>query len=299
MKKFFKITLIVGLCLLLLGGIIFVIGLGASGWDIKALGNTQVQMLQYTETEELNTIVIDYENADIKLNADKNAEKIVIDYPQFQNKKGKNLSTLTVTETDGAIKISEKMKSWGFGTWDFTSPCVTVTLPASRSVAVTLLTNNGDISVNGNLQLTSLTAETDNGDVSAKGATISCSGDIRVESDNGDLTLGACAAQNVYLETDNGDIRIGGAVTAESVYAETDNGDISGDGVIDGNALVFDTDVGDVTLTIAGKQSDYAITVENDVGSSNVQTNLGIIETATRSLKVKSDVGDIHIAFTE
>ena len=147
MKKIFKILLPVALCLILLGGIAFTIGFGCSGCKWGNLGNTKVEQKLFTEREDnlLSSIEINYENADIQITFDETATAVTIEYPQLKNKKGKNLSEVTVTEGANSVVIREKIEGWTFGSWDFSSPAMNVVLPAARSFALTIDTDNGEV----------------------------------------------------------------------------------------------------------------------------------------------------------
>jgi hypothetical protein len=56
-------------------------------------------------------------------------------------------------------------------------------------------------------------------------------------------------------------------------------------------------------MQLVGNKNDYATTVETDTGSKNISSNLenvldGLIS-PTRTLKVKTDTGDIEVYFAE
>ena len=126
MKKRIKILCIVAAGLIFLGGLLYLIGFGASGWKWSKLGNTKLEAKAFTEQEggALSEIVIDFENADVDILFDADAQAVTIEYPQLQLKNGKNASKITIekTEAEDKISIREKAKAWIFGLWDFTSP---------------------------------------------------------------------------------------------------------------------------------------------------------------------------------
>lgn len=299
MKKIFKTLLIIGVCLVLLGGSVFFVGFAIGGGKWGTLGSTQVEQKRFTETAEnvLSSVKIDYENADVQIVFDENAQSVVIDYPQLQNKKGKSVSKVTVTETAGSVAISEKIDQWGlFGIWNFTSPKLTVTLPAAREFAVTVDTDNGDVSVKGDGKATSMYLETDNGDIHAKNAKVVCQGKLQMETDKGDVHLfGYATASEISVSTDNGDVEMEtGTLEAKEIRMEVDNGDIDV-AVLKADKISLEADNGDVEATIFGKQADYTVTVELDLGESNIRNSVG----GTKTLYVSVDLGDIEIDFAE
>ena len=318
MKKIFKILLPVALCLILLGGIAFTIGFGCSGCKWGELGNTKVEQKLFTEREDnlLSSIEINYENADIQITFDETATAVTIEYPQLQNKKGKNLSEVTVTEGENSVVIREKIADWTFGSWDFSSPAMNVVLPAARSFALTIDTDNGDIKVTGTGKLSTAKLTTDNGDVNARRATVVCEKALTLTSNNGDVLLFKdFQAASLYAETDNGDVCAYSGTVSGKIELETDNGDIeASEGVLkaaemrmetdngdielkklDADKITLLTDTGDIEATLVGKKTDYSITAKTDLGDKNITNSSG----GAKSLRAESDLGDIDIYFTE
>ena len=109
---------------------------------------------------------------------------------------------------------------------------------------------------------------------------------------------------NVYLPTgraytlslivDNGTINLHGDFhNVKKIVLETDNGEIQISGCVDAQTITLYVDVGEIVANLTGAQADYSISVENDVGNSNVYPQTG----GTRTLNVATDVGDIRITF--
>ena len=319
MKKIVKLLLIIGLSLTLLGGVVFLVGFGLTGFNIYALGNIKIAEKQYVERTEnpVTAISLDFDIADFKVVFDDNAEGLVINYPQRQNKKGKNLTTIQIIETENAVQITEKSKPFLLSVFNFVSPTVTLTLPTTRAYDLSIRSDTGDISVLGKGVFSSLYLEADTGDITA--ATIACEENVKIETDTGDVTLGDFDVNNLSIsvdtgdvcltsgranllsiETDTGDFSLLGMLTLGSLHIETDTGDVeAAKGAIDADSVIISTDTGDISANLVGKQSDYAITVEHDTGDTNISSNLGSVTNPTRVLKIETDTGDIYISFTE
>lgn len=278
MKKVLSVVLVVGLCLLLVGGGLFVGALAAAGWDIKAFSNIKIEEKRFEESadEKIESLEIDFENAKIELLFSADCEFVAVDYPQIQNGKGKNASEIALSQTDGHLTISEKISWQGrFALWNFSEPKVTVTLPADGGYAVVLSTDNGNITVNGTGRLASLKMETDNGNISTTDAELVCEGDMQAETDNGNVQLGTLTAQTVTAATDVGNIETEGILTAARI-------DLS-------------SEVGNVEAHLAGKREDYAIEIECGLGKANLDPRTG----GEKLLRAETSIGNIEITFSE
>ena len=314
MKKTFKILSIIATCLLLVGSILFCIGFGSVGWNFNELSSVKIQQNTFEEKTDnrITTLFIDFENADVSVKFE--GETLSVAYPVSYNRKGKPLSKVTLTESNATLSVAEQTFPQAF-LWNFTSPKVTVTLPADRTYTLTFVTNNGDITVGAGGKTSALHAETDNGDVkvqriesagnlyvetnngdvSVQGA--ESAGDIHVETDNGDVTLTESSTQGkLTLKTDNGDIKASGQLTANEIFAETNNGDmLCANAVLQANKITLNTDTGDVNAKIYGAKTDYTITVAYELGNTNLHSSAG----GEKILRVETALGDISITVTK
>ena len=294
MSKIGKI-LLTGFILLLCGGIIFVICLAFSGWDIRFLSNVTVKEIEYTEVPEthLMNITIDYENTDILVYT-QDTPSVRIVYPQSFHKNGEKATEVTVTETEDTLKITEKsINGWQF--WNFTAPKTKLYLPADRTYTLTLCTNNGNVTLDGtayNVQVLNL--ETNNGNITVN-SEVHSQTKITAETDNGNVKIKqAIAVENIRWQSNNGKVTAENGVKANTLYTATNNGDLS---IMraDGQNITLETNVGNITSTIVGQQADFTIDADTDVGT----TNLHCQTLGAKKLTVKTDVGNITVNFTE
>ena len=221
MKKIVKLLLIIGLSLTLLGGCLFLVGFGLTGFDIFALQNVQFEEKEYIENTEnpITSIALDFDTTDIKVLFDEKAERVVINYPQRKNLKGKDLGNVLVVESENGVKITEQRKITVPVLFNFPSPVATLTLPAGRAYDLSITTDTGDLSFFGNATCSSLLLETDTGDVNTSNSTILCKGKGKIETDTGDVKLGAFDAQELSVTTDTGDVRFTTVISIISCWA--------------------------------------------------------------------------------
>lgn len=202
---------------------------------------------------------------------------ITVDAPAKTDENGRtlcNTDSLTLITDNGRIQLPDNAYLYCAGT----ANCVTA---------------NGKIQL-GRIDTKELIASSDNGEIVFQGGTVSES--VTLTSDNGRITVcGDLHAARVELESDNGKLSITGAVTADLFSASTDNGDINVSATLDAQKVILESNVGDVSATLAGNLLDYTVTVETDIGDSNIVSRTG----GTRELNVQTDVGDIEILFAD
>lgn len=320
MNTFLKVILIIGLILTLSGACIFVTAIAASKWDLTVLSDTVTEYKTYTEPvgKETDTITLDFENADIILQFSADDDTLTIQYPQLFDKNGNEKTEITLTHTDTGITICEKALWYRnlISLWNFSTPQVVVTLPTERAYTLHIETNNGAISVNGiSGACNEITLTTDNGKISTRDADLTCTRSLTLSTDNGKLELGKIHAQQLFAETDNGNLLANGSLyadrieissdngslvfngdlSADTLLAETDNGSITISGILAASDITLESNVGSIRAYLAGKRSDYSVRVEHDLGNTNITSQAG----GEKNLSVQTDIGNIEISFTE
>ena len=319
MTQLLKRLVTFGLILLLLGGIIFVIAFAASGFNYEKMLGIKVSYETFEESDALTAkkLVLNFDNTDVNITFDENAERIKVSYPLRTSKSNNKLNTVTAIESGDVITIKEETnwKSnlfiWGSGDYN-----VSVTLPAGRGIELYVECDNGDVNFAGDGLVGSVTVSTDNGDISSDRASIKSLQNMKFSSDNGEIELGKIDTVSLYLETDNGDIDMNECFASEKINISTDNGDVNFDGnvtsltleietdngeiesdksVIDAKSIKIETDNGDIKIVLFGKSGDYEIKIRQQTGSSNVSNQIG----PDRKLDVETSNGDIKVLFTE
>ena len=313
MKKLYKKILLGGVASTLLGGVLFLVGCGANGFSFDFLSNVQIEQKEYTEEvgKNITELSLAFETTDVTVNFDETAQGVHVSYPQRQNKKGENISEVTVTKTENSLTITEKLLPH-LSIFDMNDKKLTVTLPTSKAYALSFEGDTGDVTVNAggsfsnltvkistgdislsNVQAEQLSATLSTGDIKVDGATVV--GDFTAKATTGDTTLssitasslsvkastgdvkinGASVTDAVSVETSTGDITFTGSVKAETVTVVTDTGDVkASDAVIDATTLSFTTSTGDVVATLTCTKHDYATSITTSTGDTNISSNL-------------------------
>ena len=318
--KIDKFILWLGVILLSIGAITFGAAFAFSGFQLDFLSNVKPITKRFDESENnpIQSVSIDFESANVEIRIQDDIDALTIEYPQAQNKKGENISEITIEEKDGAISIVENYQ-WQahLFAWNFETPALILYLPQERVYALDLQADTGDICfTNGNLNLSKITLKATTGDISTKACTISCTGEARFETTTGDINVGELSAQTVALKTTTGDltahkemkaedslslkattgtIKTLSEITAETITAQASTGDLKLTANIYANAITLKMTTGDLTARIAGKKADYSIVVSHSTGNSNLSTQTG----GAKTLNVSCTTGDIYVTFAE
>ena len=294
-----KIILWIGVILLFVSALIFAIAFAVSDFRFDFLSNVQTVTKRFDENADnsIQSIAIDFDNAEIEVRMQDDIDTLTIEYPQAQNKKGENLSEIKVEEMDGKISIVESYKTHiNLFSWNFKSPTLVVYLPQERVYALDLQTTTGAIRLsNGNLNVSKITLKATTGLISTKDCIVSSTGEAHFETTTGIVSVGALSAQTVVLKTTTGKLEAIGTITADTVQANATTGDLKITGKICANAITLATTTGDLNARIEGKKADYSILVSHSLGDSNVSEQTG----GTKTLNVSCTTGDIHITFAE
>ncbi len=315
-----KIVLWIGVVLLFLGAIIFTAAFAVSGFRFDFLSNVQTVTKRFDENADnpIQSIAIDFDNAEIEVRMQDDIDTLTIEYPQAQNKKGENISEIKVEETDGKISIIESYKTHiNLFAWNFKSPTLVVYLPQERVYALDLQTTTGAIRLgSGALNVSNVTLKATTGLISTKDCAVVATGEAHFETTTGIISVGELSAKTVVLKTTTGlltahkaitaktsvslktttgSIETLGTITADTVTAKATTGDMKIESAIYANAIVLETTTGGLNARIGGKKADYSILVSHSTGDSNVSSQSG----GTKTLNVSCSTGDIHITFEE
>ena len=326
MKKALIIILIIALCLLIVGGIVFTSVMSKNNWNFNILSNVEmteqhysVQASEVTEIEaKTATLRITYMQTE--------GDQITVDYYLTKTKKkGEIISEFHPAVNDGKLIVKEETTStsWfnhAFYNFDDDEDYgVVIKVPAAKemtinlksdtgrivlgeegkeivSPAVTLSTDTGRIVINGNVTCAgNVSAETDTGRIVANGR-ILCAGDFSCKTDTGRIVCeNDIEAKNVSMRSDTGRMEIKKSLKTEKLNLIGETGDVRCSGIIEANDVSIETDTGDVTLTVKGAKEDYSYIYSSSTGKSNVAT----FTAGTKNIRVKTDTGDITLTFGE
>lgn len=217
MAKKTKIWLICALCLILIGGALFLGGLTSMDFDLTNLSTVQYSTHTYEINESFQNIIIYADITDVELrpSAD-NTCKIV-------SKNTEEIFHSYVIKDDSLVIRELDNRKWhDYIGVNLGSPQITIYLPAKDYETIAIETDTGDVVI-AEIYATKLDIETDTGDVKLRAFDAA---QISIESDTGDVTGTLRTGKLFRCSSDTGDIHIPKSEPFGQCEIETDTGDI-------------------------------------------------------------------------
>ena len=314
-----KKWLIAATILSLVGAIMFVVTMAASGWDFSKLDSVKFEFNTHYITEDFTNIHIDTSTADVVLaQSDNNECKVVL--REAINERH------TVKLEDGTLKISIKdNRKWyeHITLFSFSMPKITIYLPETAYGAFTVKQDTGDIKLPSTFTFDSVDLSGSTGDAQLR-ATVT--GPVRIERSTGDIKVQSPKLGALALITSTGDVDVTstdcdgkifvsvstGEVEMEDVRCETltstgSTGEISLENVDVSGQINITRSTGDVEFENSDAAEIYVITDTGDVRGSLKTSKIFFTETDTGDVNVprsteggichiRTDTGDIKMA---
>ncbi len=233
--------------------------------------------------------------------------------------------TVQLQSQDGILQIRDKRKQvvqfMYFGFLHPVSTEIKITVPEQEYQQATIKINTGDCSVSG-LEIEELWMDSDIGNCTVTDCEIQ---KFNLETSTGDIELKRCEIQSHFtLDSDvgkvraedlscagetaiklgTGDCQIENTTFSGAVQAENDVGSVNLRNITLDGSLQLDTGTGDVSVSVNGREEDFALNCSSDIGSVTVnQQKTGNIRNSISStdqkkkLSITTDVGDIDLYF--
>lgn len=334
-RHFAKLVALVGCVLLGAGVVLSGVGFVAMGCNLDTFtvprgGEAKPEEVCYQE-KAVSSIEVHAFVGNVRIEGSSSSQDVVVSVADTIYQAYAQNGLLMVMPRDRGLAESrgwtwyQLLKLYPQGDWD-----VTITVPENLLESVVVEGELGSITL-ANLQVGSVSVQSSSGDVKLENVT--ASGDVEVDQAQGALELTNCTGGNLTTENDLGDTKLAdcayqtGGITGssgqirvtdsqfESLQVENDLGDcafkkVTVEGAVHcetgmGNVetdrfvspdIVLTTDAGSVTGTIQGKQEEYQISVNTDLGNSNLQDQL---TGGPYRLEVSTGMGEIDLEFTQ
>lgn len=335
-QRFFKLSAIVGCILLGAGILLCGAGFVGMGCDLDAFtyprGGEPVAVSSFVVEDAVDSIEIHASMGDVKIErasaANPEDVEIILTENVYQATVEEGLLVVRPLKSAGGQNGWNWYQLLNFpsnGAWD-----VTIRVPEKLLDSVFVETSMGTVDLS-DLEAGSVTVQGDMGDVTLDN--VSASESMTVTQSMGRVTMENCQGGTLLLENDMGgtDVANGsfteGQITASSgsvgvadsdftaLAVDNDMGDVTlvstqvsgaascsvNMGSIDLDTfaspdITLSADSGNVTGTIAGRQEEYQIAVDTDMGSSNLADQMA---GGPNTLEVTTNMGNIELAFEE
>lgn len=297
MKKSIKIWLITAASLMLAGIILFAGVMTMLKWDFKKLSTQKYIDKEQEINESYQGIVINVRTADIEvLPSDSETTTVKAHY--------ESKHTYNVTVKDGNLYIefteSKKWYDWiGIG---FDSTKITVYVPQSLYVSLTVNYSTGDLTVSDLDNLNKIDASGSTGDVTISNVS---SKNMKLKASTGNVTLNNVTASSIDITTSTGDVNIRSATCSGSINISLSTGDTTLSGVrcknfsTSGNTgdVILQDLIANENLSIERSTGDVTFNA-CDASSINVNTSTGNVKGTLCSNKIfntKATTGNVDV----
>ena len=335
-QRFFKLSALVGCILLGVGIVMGGAGFVAMGCDLDAFtyprGGEPVAVSSFVVEDAVDSIEIHASMGDVKIErasaANPEDVEIILTENVYQATVEEGLLVVRPLKSAGG------QNGWNWyqllnlhsnRDWD-----VTIRVPEKLLDSVFVETDMGTVDLS-DLEAASVTVQGDMGDVTLDN--VSASESMTVTQSMGRVTMENCQGGSLTLENDMGGTQVfqcrfesgnlqgsyGSCDVDESSFdalaVVTDMGDIhltrseaAGTAVCQAAQgsvflerfaspdITLISDMGEVSGTIAGRQEEYQIAVDTDMGSSNLADQM---TGGPNTLEVTTNMGNIELAFEE
>ena len=282
MKKGLK-TIVAGVVVAVVGVVVLLCALGASGWNYNRVGNWEEDT--YATDAEITKLTIEVNAGQVVIKRG-SSNTVFVKYqyndkykPEFKEK------------GDGVLSIETAKKRWyNFNAWFEDAPTIEIEINENCFPVIDLELNAGTVQLGdgnwGNLI-----------DVELNAGAMAI-GNVTVDELHLDVNAGALDAQKIQCQKATCQLSAGAFSIKELVCGSFDCDVSAGSAEVkklDSASITLDVSAGSAALGLAGAQSDYNVRVDKSAGSCNVssQTN----PAATRLLAIDISAGSVNISF--
>lgn len=266
----------------------------------------------YEIKDPVHSLRIEYSDAPIFIEYSDTAERILIHYPLYLNKRGEEIAPIKISEQNGTLLLVEQPSAFD-GKRNLHA--VRVTLPAIQEISLDVHTMNSSIMLTGETNtLADLSLCSSNGSIVAKGifrtpgtatfstsngsiiiADIAAAHDLLIRSSNGSIQSKNISAENIEAHTINGSINLTNITAENAAVVETRTSSISLSGIIKAKLLRASTMNGAITLKDGLITADE-IALSSETGAISSKGSAFAGAQSDYTVLVSTDVGDSNVS---
>lgn len=280
MSEHTKKMILIAVCLVVAGLVLFIAAMFAYGWDFSKLGTVRYVTNEYDISEYFSSVSVDTKTADIEIVPSGDGACHVVCHEAENEKHSVKVEgdTLVIKEVD--------TREWYGFVMNFGTPKVTVYLPKTEYASFVLKTTTGDILVSsvtaGALDINATTGDVEISD-------FKCIGDMTIEVTTGDTDIENTTCRNLTTKGSTGDVSLDRVAASEKFFIERTTGDIDFEDS-DAYSMFIKTTTGDVegnfltakSFEASSTTGDISVPRTYDGGRCEIITTTGDIEIEVR-----------------
>ncbi len=296
--KIGKVLIIVALALIVVGLITFLVVMTVNKWDFSVLSTVKYEEKTYDVQEDFDKISIDVMTDNIEFKPSDGGCRV--DLYEAENIKH------PVNVVDGTLVIdTEDTRKWYEHIGIFTvTPKMTVYLPKTEFISLTVDVNTGDIKIPNGFTFESIDLNGDTGDVECSA---NVTKNVRIDLKTGCMQISGTSPENMRLSASTGNIEISSVsvsgiidantstgrvrlkdVTAKDCKIETSTGKIILSDTIATGSFSIENSTGGVLFEDSDAAEIYVKTSTGDVRGTLLSEKIFITKTSTGSIEVPS-----------
>ena len=295
-----KIWLIVAICLIVTGCILFGVAMRMLKWDFEKLSTTEFVTNEYAITEGFSDISVTADTADISFVVSADGQRKVVCREQVN-------ATHTVAVKDGALVIElVDRRAWHeYIGINLKAPSITVYLPQGEFGALTVRSSTGFVKLPQQLRFESMVITLSTGHLTCLSST---NGAMNLAASTGDITVQNVSAKSVNLCVSTGAVRAEGITCTDAMTVNVSTGRAR---LKDVQCSSFSSigNTGDLFMENVVAAGDFSLrrTTGNveftrcDAANICIKTSTGWVKGDLKSAKVfitRSDTGSVDVPKT-
>lgn len=295
-------AIIIAICMILIGGMIFVGVMTSLNWDFKRLQNTQFKTYEHTVEEEYTNISIVTDESDIVFlpSEDGSTRVVCCDAKNVEH-------SVSVKDGTLVIEVEDTRKWYDYLVVDFGNrESITVYLPAGEYGNLSIITTTGNVEIPQEFKFANINIEGNTCDVVNCASAI---GNIMIHTSTGDITVKNITAGSMDLSVGTGSVNLSDAACG-SLVIHGNTGDVSLTRTVASDSLHIEANTGDVHLAACDASSIVIRVNTGDVTGSlltgkmfNVSTSTGKINIPASvsggMCEIKTNTGDINVVLSQ
>ena len=239
MSKAKKGWIIAATALTVTGVLVIAGALAAVGFDIKKLNTVEYTTVTEKIKSDFDSIDIDVNTADIKLEHTDEKECTVTFYEPEKLRFKAEIENKTLS-----VSYDDSREWYEYINFDLNSPEITISLPKTEYDKIGIETTTGNIDIS-SLKANNIDFETTTGNIRTESVNVDGNADLETTTGNiklKDTVISGC----LHIDCTTGNIHFDRADAAD-IYAETTTGNIKGT-LLSGKVFSADTTTGDIDL---------------------------------------------------